>query len=433
MPESTGDTRCLCKSTTPGSHSGSEVSVARLVCRPEILTVHARCRPVALRISDLTGPVEARRCHSSPLVVRGKHATLHRQGSENLVGSSLGSSEAGHIARVAHILDLAVHRPGASDAVLGGSASVVRLKSVPGVVWHSTNHPVVTSITPLVVVLIMRLDGEAVHHSSSGQRERDSTHSGGSGTGLRRLHFVGREGRAADFAGQEQVAGRDEHLALARASRDAALPAQNRLRSRTSELLVLHLQVIVKRTPQRDGGRESRGRQVVVRLPPINDEAVVNPQLDAFVGLSDASLESENFGRSVVRVIEKLQETSPPHREALLVGKAQVAKAARDSVVESALRIRDIKVDLILLPRRHWLGELHVIVVRGVQARALRQARVDLVVSLDSWRVGDFVARAQGEQPARGDDRRCVRRRVVNLGLVDRIPRRGVGKDVPVG
>eukprot|EP00961_Rhodomonas_salina_P064592 869175-Rhodomonas_salina.1 len=185
-----------------------------------------------------------------------------------------------------------------------------------------------------------------------------------------------------------------------------------------STLLSHGLPVIVKRTPQRDGGRESRGRQVVVRLPPINDEAVVNPQLDAFVGLSDASLESENFGRSVVRVIEKLQETSPPHREALLVGKAQVAKAARDSVVESALRIRDIKVDLILLPRRHWLGELHVIVVRGVQARALRQARVDLVVSLDSWRVGDFVARAQGEQPARGDDRRCVRRHPIETQRV---------------
>mmetsp|Transcript_19963 Transcript_19963/g.48157 ORF Transcript_19963/g.48157 Transcript_19963/m.48157 type:complete len:971 (-) Transcript_19963:614-3526(-) len=127
----------------------------------------------------------------------------------------------------------------------------------------------------------MRLDSEGVHDPGRGQREGSAPHSGAVGARGRSVHLVGGEGGAADFAGLEEVARRDDALGLAGRTVDAALPTEHRLGGGARVLFVLHLDVVIVGVGEAYGGREGCSRQVVVRLPPINDEAVVHPQLDA--------------------------------------------------------------------------------------------------------------------------------------------------------
>mmetsp|Transcript_47448 Transcript_47448/g.112945 ORF Transcript_47448/g.112945 Transcript_47448/m.112945 type:complete len:254 (+) Transcript_47448:7839-8600(+) len=248
----------------------------------------------------------------------------------------------------------------------------------------------------------MRLDREGVHRPRGRQRERDPAH-GRAGRARRGgLDLVGREGGAGDLPGLEEVRGGDQHFVGARRPRDAAVPAELRLGGGASELLILHLEVIVVRGAQPDRRRERRGREVVVRLPAVDDERVVDPELDALVRLSDARLEREHRGGEVEGVVEELEKTRPPHRERLLVGEGEVPEGARLLVAEALLHVLNVERHLLLDPRRDRLRELHVVIVGRVEPRALRERRVHLVVPLDGRRVGDLVARGQREEPRGG-------------------------------
>mmetsp|Transcript_24299 Transcript_24299/g.56158 ORF Transcript_24299/g.56158 Transcript_24299/m.56158 type:complete len:287 (+) Transcript_24299:6339-7199(+) len=254
----------------------------------------------------------------------------------------------------------------------------------------------------------MRLDSEGVHDPGRGQREGSAPHSGAVGARGRSVHLVGGEGGAADFAGLEEVARRDDALGLAGRTVDAALPTEHRLGGGARVLFVLHLDVVIVGVGEAYGGREGCSRQVVVRLPPINDEAVVHPQLDPLVRLGNASLKREHVGRLRVRlmvlVVEYLEETRPANRKALPVRQRQGAEVPGDVCAEAALGVLDVKVDAVLGASCHGHAELHVIVIGGVEPRSLREGGVDLVVALYRGEVGHLVAAAEGEEARRGHD-----------------------------
>ena len=464
-PDAARDTGTLGDRAAPRANRRAKISVVRpagFICCPKVGAVHARHRPVGLRVASLPGAVEGAHLHNRAVgqinivgvvfqvVVGRKHATLRGERREHLVGALFRPVEGRHVARVAHVLHRAVHGARAADAVLRGARLRKRLAAVPHVVRDGAHDPAVAAGAALVVVLVVRLDRKAVHHARGRERERDPAHRRARRARWRRLHLVRREGRPAHLLGLEEVGRRDHLLALARAARDAALPAQHGLGRGARVLLVLHLDVVVVRAAQADRGRKRRRRQVVVRLPAVDDEAVVDPQLDALVGLGDAGLEGEHLGGRVRRVVKELEQARPAHRKALLVRERQVAKAARNVVAKAALRVRHVKVDRLLDPRRDGLRELHVVVVGRVETGALRQARVHLVVALDRGRVRDLVAPAQRKEARRGDNRRRVvgfgrggsgvradRRRACRrrqrLGPENGVPRGRVGQHRPVG
>ena len=161
------------------------------------------------------------------------------------------------------------------------------------------------------------------------------------------------------------------------------------------------------RVGQANGGRKRGPGQVVIRFPPVNDEAIVDPELDALVRLGDARFKGEDVGRLrvglVVLVVKDLQEARPPNREALAVRERERAEVPRNVGAKAALGVPDVEIDPVLGARRHGHGELHVIIVGGVEAGALREGGVHLVVALYRGEVRDLVAAPQGKEAGRGN------------------------------
>mmetsp|Transcript_18257 Transcript_18257/g.41053 ORF Transcript_18257/g.41053 Transcript_18257/m.41053 type:complete len:342 (+) Transcript_18257:7650-8675(+) len=223
----------------------------------------------------------------------------------------------------------------------------------------------------------MRLDREGVHRPRGRQRERDPAH-GRAGRARRGgLDLVGREGGAGDLPGLEEVRGGDQHFVGARRPRDAAVPAELRLGGGASELLILHLEVIVVRGAQPDRRRERRGREVVVRLPAVDDERVVDPELHTVRSSSDPAVPLELVGG----VARRCNEPRIPHRERL---------DRRDGVVviprgrRLELRVLQVGGALRVLDRRR---KVVVVVVSGRDAPAHQQRRVQPRVARSVRRV----------------------------------------------